>query len=302
MLGISPRGVILAFVGTSHSAITRFVMEAASAEQGVIPWAFGAAVGELEQVLDDDDRFMHGEPLVLAEILAETASPGELWVAESFMSTAATPPRVSAERSAEGQGGLHVKAYVLRSVAEVDADRAEANADALALAESGSDLARTAATRIKEERSSRMPMVAAPVGSMSERMLSALYRGHEAELDEIFGAVDLDKSEAPLLRMGAVNRLRRGDVRTALAVLHKARAGATDNTSDAKSRTALALAIALMWAGRHDDALNETMEALARARESRHVKGEAACVKVLRLLCERADRTSAASLLAAAES
>ena len=211
VIAVSHRGVVLAFAPNVHTVVPRFVMEAAAAEQGQTPWAFGAAAGELEEVLENDERFLHGMPLVLAQVLAEAAAPGELWVTDSFMESTAVAPRVSSERSAEVPGGMHVKAYVLRAVADTELDRAQVNADALDLAAGPPTPGSEPRTPVPADRPSRSQNISAPAGSMSERLLSALYRGHEGELDEMFGGLDLEGKDPSLLRMGANGKLDQRD-------------------------------------------------------------------------------------------
>lgn len=98
-----------------------------------------------------------------------------------------------------------------------------------------------------------------------------------------------------------VRKLARGDEDTdaieALAELRRARADAEKGPPAMRCQAALALAMTLAIAGRPEEALLESLDALARAREARDAKAVGACMALLAKLYSGAGRGGEATAL-----
>ncbi len=88
-------------------------------------------------------------------------------------------------------------------------------------------------------------------------------------------------------RMRAMARLSRGQIEEAIRALRKSRMLATNEPPGVQCQSALALAFALATAGQPDDALLEGLDALARARDAKDSRAQAACLAFLAKLFAR---------------
>lgn len=82
-------------------------------------------------------------------------------------------------------------------------------------------------------------------------------------------------------RLGAMARLGRGDIGDALRVLRRTRQELDPQDHRRRCQTSLALGVALSVAGRPDEALLESLDALARARQIKDDRGAKACMMFL---------------------
>ena len=151
------------------------------------------------------------------------------------------------------------------------------------------------------------------VGGRSPSGLPADFDGSELSTAEVLEIVEASAS-LPTLSIAPreakrggrlANRVRRlaaGDKSTdameAIAELRRERARAEEGgSSSTRCQAALALAMTLAIAGRAEDALLESLDALARAREARDPKAIDACTALLAKLYSSAGRQSEASAL-----
>jgi hypothetical protein len=91
----------------------------------------------------------------------------------------------------------------------------------------------------------------------------------------------IDRGSAHAERLLAMAKIARGETGDALRRLRDAAEEARRTRSRDRCRAALALGVGLAAAGRHEEALLEALDALARARETTDAKGERACLKFL---------------------
>jgi hypothetical protein len=139
---------------------------------------------------------------------------------------------------------------------------------------------------------------------LGELAKEALINGDNAALERwVDGLRASGESEALAERLGAMARLGRGDIGDALRVLRRTRQELDPNDHRRRCQTSLALGVALSVAGRTDEALLETLDALARARQTQDDGGARACLTFLAKLFSQtgrdfdADRLRAASVL-----
>ena len=100
-------------------------------------------------------------------------------------------------------------------------------------------------------------------------------------------------------RMRALARLSRGQIEEAIRALRQSRAVATSEPAAVQCQAALALAFALQTAGRPDEALLESLDALARAREACDSRAQAACLAFLAKLFARVGASNGARRISA---
>jgi hypothetical protein len=112
--------------------------------------------------------------------------------------------------------------------------------------------------------------------------------------------VQVDAEGSPRAeRLRAMANLARGETGDAIRRLRAAAEAARRTGSRDRCRAALALGVALASANRHEEALLETLDALARAREMQDTRGERACVVFLGQLAANAGHHDVAEAWAA---
>ncbi len=141
----------------------------------------------------------------------------------------------------------------------------------------------------------RPAVVASPaVAALRNGDLEAVERmAEQACLDQ--GRIGLGE------RLRAMAHLARGETGDAIRRLRDAAELARRTGSRDRCRTALALAVALSAGSRHEEALLEALDALARAREADDMRGEHASLRFLSQLSRRVGRADVAERWAAAE-
>lgn len=121
--------------------------------------------------------------------------------------------------------------------------------------------------------------VALRIGELAKE---ALLAEDLASLDRwVDGLRASGESPAFTERLGAMARLGRGDIGDALRVLRRTRQELDPQDHRRRCQTSLALGVALSVAGRPDEALLESLDALARARQIKDERGARACITFL---------------------
>ncbi|MBX3227994.1 MAG: hypothetical protein KIT84_27785 [Labilithrix sp.] len=121
--------------------------------------------------------------------------------------------------------------------------------------------------------------VAARIGELAKE---ALLAADNAALERwVDGLRASGESPAFAERLGAMARLGRGDIGDALRVLRRTRQELDPNDHRRRCQTSLALGVALSVAHRPDEALLESLDALARARQIGDERGAKACLAFL---------------------
>jgi hypothetical protein len=140
---------------------------------------------------------------------------------------------------------------------------------------------------MRSEPPERRADLLAVMGSDSERappsaVAQALREGRVEEVERIARELRQDGEHALLAdRLEAMAALGRGQTGEALRLLRAAKDQARQLSAVERCRAALAHGIGLARAGRKTEALLETLEGLARAREAGDVAGERACARFL---------------------
>ena len=128
------------------------------------------------------------------------------------------------------------------------------------------------------------PADAAPrgIGSESSAAVEAFRTGDLEAVERMAKQVRLDENRAGLAdRLSAMAKLARGETGDAIRRLRAAAEESRKTKSRDRCRAALALGVALAAASRHEEALLEALDALARARETKDMRGEQACLRFL---------------------
>jgi len=135
------------------------------------------------------------------------------------------------------------------------------------------------------------PSLRAPPGAEGppSAAVEALRKGDLEAVERMAARIGVDEARIGLSeRLQAMAKLARGETGDAIRRLRDA-AGETRRTgSRDRCRAALALAVALAATGRHEEALIEGIDALARARELADERGEHACLRFLSQLATMA--------------
>jgi hypothetical protein len=112
--------------------------------------------------------------------------------------------------------------------------------------------------------------------------VEALRNGDLEAVDRMAKKVRLDENRTGLAeRLSAMAKLARGETGDAIRRLRVAAEESRRTKSRDRCRASLALGVALAAANRHDEALLETLDALARARETADARGVHACSRFL---------------------
>ncbi|HVU03325.1 MAG TPA: hypothetical protein VHE30_16310 [Polyangiaceae bacterium] len=133
------------------------------------------------------------------------------------------------------------------------------------------------------------PSLAPKATEPPSKAVEALRKGDVEAVERMAARVSVEESKSGLAeRLSAMAKLARGETGDAIRRLRDAAEEARRKGSRDRCRASLALAVALGSAGRHDEALLEALDGLARARESSDARGERACVRFLSQLAATA--------------
>jgi hypothetical protein len=233
-------------------------------------WACGLAEGELEPLAAHDSRagLAWGEALLTAASLARIAKPGDVLVDGDVRAVRAGQLQLTGIRAAT-DAGRRVRGWQLHL--ELPWKVAEDIAPDI-----GSD--RPPPEDDEEEVS-------------SAEILQIIEEVHPFDVPP--RRTEADVSVRRMLRSASV-----ASAVDALPVLRRARTDADLQSPADRCRTSLALALALSMAGRHDEALLEALDALARAREQGTSEPFEACRALLAKLYGQTGRVEAATLIA----
>jgi hypothetical protein len=242
---------------------------------GDAAWSCGVSEGEMEPLGEGASRatLAWGDALLLAFSLARVAAPGEVVVDDTM--TAAPRFRVGAARVGR-EVGIEVRGHVL------DGENPwRSPADAVSL-----------------------PMVDGDPEAVAEKMLelvqNALRTGDARALERwSAGLKATGEHDALAERMHALARLSRGKVNDAIRSLERVRSHAQGTSDVAQCQSSLALGVALLAAGRPDEALLEALDALAHARAAEDLRSAGACLAFLAKLFARVGRRTDAERIAA---
>jgi hypothetical protein len=153
----------------------------------------------------------------------------------------------------------------------------------------------------RRTRSSAQPAAAELLGpdsaepELAARMAEVLKTGNAQADAALLAELRSDRSRPELAdRMDVMLRVARGQLGEALRISRELKARAAELGASARSRAALAHAIALSAAGRNSEALLEALDGLARAREAEDRQGERACARFLARLSQIAGHDAAA--------
>jgi hypothetical protein len=231
-------------------------------------WACGVAEGELEPLAPQGTRggLAWGEALLSAASLARVARPGEVLVDGDVRAVRAGQLQVTGIRAAT-DAGRRVRGWQLHLEQPWKA---------------------------AEDLGSAVPP---PPDDEEEEVSSAEILQIIEEVRPLDAAPRRAEASASVRRM-----LRDPSVAAAvdaLPVLRRARADADLQSSGQRCKASLALAVALSLAGRHDEALLEALDALARAREQGTARPFEACRALIARLYAQNGRREVASLIAA---
>ncbi len=235
--------------------------ERVAAEQA---WACGIAQGSLEPLSSDGQR-LHlawGEPLLVAASLARIARPGEVLIDGDVAAARSGGLAFTGSRSAS-DGGRRVRGWQL-------------------------DLERPWRAR----PSDGIEHVVARGGPWLDELASAdVLELVEAQRDEMHGTLAQADPEAPVsLQTPAGEDPAR---------VERERRPTEGRSPSERCRASIALAMRLAAADHPEDALIETLDALARAREGGERKALAACYALLAKLYAAVGRVDAAGELRA---
>jgi hypothetical protein len=283
-------------------------------------WACGMAEGELEPLAADGARMQlaWGPAVVAAESLARIALPGELLVDGDVQALraghlAVLGPRVATESGRRVRGwrldlahpwkgpmeGLTfttgagetdrvVVAESSNGVDEVDLESPESTQETPAIEFSAEELSTAEVLEIVEASVA----VVGPPGSPS---------GTGGSASEPAGALARERSQTMNRVRTLVGGGHSGEAGEILADLRRLRASVEDAPPSTRCQAALALAMTLAIVGRPEEALLDTLDALARARETQDPKALSACTALLVKLYTAAGRSEEAAALRESE-
>jgi hypothetical protein len=244
------------------------------------PRSSGAAlaVGISEGVVSRSDAvaeklpLVWGAPLVSSALLACVAAPGEVLVDAALTAARAGKLLAHGARTA-AQGGVHVHGLVLDK-AEPWTARGRASHPASPPASPRPAL--DSAHDIDLLSSVPPPKAPAPATATA-----ALRTGDAEAVDRLADARVAQGRPELADRLHAMAHLARGQTADAIRRLELSAEAARRHGSPDRCRASLALAVALSAAGRHEEALFEALDALARARETNDMRGEHATLRFL---------------------
>lgn len=229
-------------------------------------WTCGIAEGELEPL--GRGHLAWGEPLLRAMSLARIAHAGEVLL------DAGLTPLKRGELATAG----------VRKGFDTDRETSGMKLD-LRTPWSSPDMPAEAVERRSDPDALDPEEFAARMVELGRR---ALVSGNAQSLQRLSeGLRATGEHDALADRMRAMARLSRGQIEESIRALRQSRMLATSEAPAVQCQAALALAFALATAGQPDDALLEGLDALARAREARDSRAQAACLAFLAKLFAR---------------
>ncbi len=239
-------------------------------------WACGVAEGMLEPLAPEGRATLAwGEPLLRALTLARVADAGQVLVDETL--------------GAVQRGELATSGSRLGSDAGLEIRGLELALDDPWQRSFVSERAPLGLPQVDDPERSSDPVLALQdaepeefAKKMVELTRQALLSGNAKSLQRLSeGLRATGEHDALADRMRAIARLSAGQIGEALRALRKSRALAESEGPQVRCQASLALAFALANAGRPDDAMLEALDAVARARESRDPRSQAACIAFL---------------------
>jgi hypothetical protein len=292
---------LLAMAWDTDSVEEAILLGASIREDSLSParrWASGMAEGELEPLAADGARMQlaWGEALVLAESLARIALPGELLVDGDVQALRAGQlallgPRAATDSGRRVHGWSVDLAQPWRNAAEPWAvNGAEATDRDLTPSANGGD-----ASWDSPETTQEMVPIEISVEELSSAEVLEMVEASADDADPPHPS-RAGGSLADLVRR-LVDGEHTAETGELIVELRRLRAHAEDTPPSARCQAALALALALASAGRPEEALLDTLDALARAREAQDPKALRACTALLVKLYMAAGRTEEAAAL-----
>jgi len=272
-------------------------------------WAVGVAQGDIEPLAESGRHadLSWGEPLVIALTLARIARKGEVLLhasvkaaLEGLLNT--LEPRVGNDAGVEvigvpldkqspwkrGKGG---RVPASRNMLAVNPPQPPALAPPPAPVQPSRDM--PSIVDIEEIEATDSESLAARLTHLTR---DALLKGDAQSLERWSAGLKATGEKDQLAdRMHAIARLSKGKVGDALRSLKQARRDAEALTPAKRCQAALSYGVGLAFAGRHDEALLEGLDALARAREGGDQKAAQACLAFLAKLYGRVNRSEDAA-------
>ena len=224
-------------------------------------WTCGIAEGDLEPL--GRSHLAWGEPLLRAMSLSRIAHAGEV-----LIDVGVTALRTGELATAGLRKGRDVEQETTGAKLDLQTPWARSRRDVPSARES-EDPDEFAARMVEAGRAALVSGNAQSLQRLSEGLRAT--GEHDALAD----------------RMRAMARLSRGQIEDAIRALRQSRVGAMSEPVGVQCQASLALAFALSTAGQPDDALLEGLDALARAREARDSRAQAACLAFLAKLFAR---------------
>lgn len=278
-------------------------------------WSCGMAEGELEPLAPDGARMQlaWGEALVAAASLARIARGGEALVDGDVRALRAGQLSLLGSRAAT-DAGQRVRGWRLdlehpwKRAAGIDAGADATDAFVVQALDEVLDEPPSSEDPVSEEPLSEdLPSSEDLAGSTLE-MPAADFSAEELSTYEILQIVEATDASPPppshqrrgnplADRIRSLARDETDGAMETLADLRRVRADADGGPPAARCQAALALAMGLALAGRPEEALLETVDALARAREADDARAIGACMALLAKLYAGAGRTGEAAAL-----
>jgi hypothetical protein len=330
VLGLDAFAVTFAF---EPSAIAFVVETALSLASSAVRWSAGLAVGDLEAIAFEgalrppSGSFWFGAPLRAASLLAHHALSGEVLCEETV---SVDPKHVGSEERLVHDGTLVVRGKRLGGASAVDYDdepdsmieharivppakRSPSAEDShpatLTTPEpAGSPVPRSVHPTLPPFRVSESAFLSTPPAPsrrgapdssrLGDLAKDALLGSDDAALEQWIDGLNA-AGESPIFteRLHALARLNRGEIGGALRALRRTRAKLDAHDHRRRCQTSLALAVALRVAGRPQEALLESLDALSRARQTNDTRGVKACLAFLVKLYTSVSRDALAGRL-----
>lgn len=264
--------------------------EAKTAERA---WAVGVAEGDVEELLPQRAQLAWGEALLQATALSRVAHAGEALLDGNVGAVRAGKLSLVGARASSGDGGRRARGW------QLDLARPWKGAP--------DDPGFFVFPRTLEPQAD-VPSWRGPAQFTHEEFSSAeVLRIVEAAEPPPMSRADVaaERRESARVPEGTlvdrVRKLARGEggpeAFEVLADMRRARAAADGASPLVRCQTSLALGLTLSIAGRPEEALLETIDALGRAREQDHAKAVGACLALLSKLYAQAGHPLAAARL-----
>jgi hypothetical protein len=273
-------------------------------------WAGGMSEGELEPLAADGARMQlaWGEAIVAAESLARVALPGEVLVDGEVRALRAGQLALLGSRAAV-DGGRRVRGWRLdvsqpwRSPVETGIGfsiGAEAtDPHAAVLTNGANEVGRGSPEATQETDAIEFSVEEPSTAEVIEIIEASAAEAPEPKTSD--GAAPPEHNQTMERVRTLVDGGHPAEAGEVLADLRRLRARADEAPASTRCQTALALAMTLAIAGRPEEALLDTLEALARAREAQDPKALRACTALLVKLYAAAGRGEEAAALRESE-